>query len=220
VLELTRLRDFRFAGDDRPVRSGFPLHDSWVCPAAVNRDTTDPQALANWEAAIGLLHEAEIEYRTIRVSHFGHGWYELLLIKPCPTAEEFLEEMVQILETEGILDYELYEEKMQDEIKRDWSNHVLRQVRRHLLCCMDPRYPEDGDWSAEDYFNEVFLYNKPGQPDDFDIYKEALGLLEAEPRNEAEGVCFYDPEGRLIDNEKIGETINQLIIEHHQENQK
>ena len=106
---------------------GLGLHDKqdWLVMDVMRTRDSELFATSNWEAAIAFLENRENkkrdedgydDFETHRFSHWGPGWFEIILVEPGTHAERIAKDIEEKLENYPLLDED-------DFYHKEWEEH-------------------------------------------------------------------------------------------------
>ena len=84
-----------------------------VAPVSRHRDTASALELSNWKAQLEALGGEGATVEVHRFGHWGHGWYEIVLVSPERGGD--VESLYRALEDYPVLNDDLYSEIEQEE---------------------------------------------------------------------------------------------------------
>lgn len=110
--------------------------DWLVAPVGVNRDT-GPGSIerSNWEVLRAELRAADpdgADHETHRFGHWGHGWFELMLVRPGSRCATIAAEAENSLANYPVLDED-------DWSQREWDAHAAGQCEDGCHVCESER---------------------------------------------------------------------------------
>lgn len=166
-----------------------------VLPVCVTRDS-QPWEESNFEAAQKILDEEEAEYEVHRFSHWGPGWFKIILVRPDDKSMETAGKIVCSLENYPVLDdTDLSEREMEDQ-NRAWSDwgaddYVRKQVEPW----------SELSYEAQDLLKEYFVDLGPWGMED----KKLLAYVE----QGSDGPSFSPPIGATLNRSDTAKLLRE-----------
>jgi hypothetical protein len=120
---------------------GLPDRQDWfVVDVGVTRDS-GPLSQSNFESAEAMLAEAS-QYRVDdgeaddferhSFSHWGPGWFDILIVRPGSRCEAVAREIQASLEDYPVLDDEDFSRREWEEFEEGWENYAARDLVQSL----------------------------------------------------------------------------------------
>lgn len=103
---------------------GLPLRQHWlVVPVTQHRDS-DTLAQSNFATALALLGGESEFVEVHRFGHWGHGWFELVLVHP--SLHEVVQEIEDSLEQYSVLDESDWSEREWEVANYAWDHMAIK----------------------------------------------------------------------------------------------
>jgi hypothetical protein len=106
-----------------PTGLGLPNQQDWiVAPVSKTRDS-DPLARANFDATLRELGGESESVEIHRFSHWGPGWFEVIIIDPTDAARvKTAQDIEDALSDYPIVDESLFSEYEHNDCEETWNN--------------------------------------------------------------------------------------------------
>jgi len=145
--DLQKFKDYQPTQFDIKGLGAEGQEDWRVLPAIITRDS-EVQSRSNFEVAQKLLDDAGVEYEVHRFSHWGPGWFEIIVVEPTEEGLTAAGKIACSLESYCILDEDDYSEKEQADANEFWDSWGRSEAREYLVksFCLEP--------ATEDYLDE------------------------------------------------------------------
>ena len=167
---------------------GIGLHEKqdWLVMDVMRTRDSEVAALSNWDATISALEKRGNEkrdedgyddYECHTFTHWGPGWFEIILVEPGTHAERIAKDIETSLEDYPLLDYDDY-------YSREWEEHTEHveqtcSTLENMSCA--PEIKVDWDkFDATDLCSSMFWDPHGSTPDDESIVSEMIALGYAE----------------------------------------
>jgi len=133
---MKRYADFRPTQFDSNI--DIDRADWLVCPCSRHRDSGALDE-CNWEAQIKALSAADGDesntenWEIHRFGHWGHGWFEIAIVRPDSAACRAADDMETALMDYPVLDDESLSQREHDDAIESWSDWGAKDFRREMV---------------------------------------------------------------------------------------
>jgi hypothetical protein len=136
--------------------TGETLADWRVLPVMLTRDS-QPIEESNFEAAQRILDDANATYEVHRISHWGVGWYEVIVVAPDDASLAAAGKIACALDSYPVLDEDdLCERELEDQ-ERAWRDYAAREYVKNL-----PSISDEASDLIEEYLLHIGPHSAPG----------------------------------------------------------